>query len=217
MFATTATTSSRYSPTDHHSNARRLNSSKLICEISNSSSSLRCVTFDMRLARRLHRRRHVDRAAAPTRVHRQIRVRAVQLATPTVAPLARAPPPLVQQHPAQRPLGIRQSTRQPPPARQQLAHTQLAEPRSSHQLVPDSLTSSPLLPAADRGDHSRQPDQHLEAQRPLARHRAAIGRVLSQLDIPPAAGVAHEHATGRRTGAPTTPRAAARATDETDA
>ena len=43
MFATTATTSTRYSPTDHHSNARRLSSSKLICEISNNNSSLRWV------------------------------------------------------------------------------------------------------------------------------------------------------------------------------
>ena len=38
-FSTTATTSIRYSPTNHHSNARRLNNSRLICEISNSSSS----------------------------------------------------------------------------------------------------------------------------------------------------------------------------------
>ena len=180
MFASTATASAQMSPTDH-SSARRLNNSKLICEISASSASLRCVTSTCASHDRLHRRRHVDRAAAPIRVHRQIRVRAVQLAAPAATPLARAPPPLVQQHAAQRPLRIRQPARQPPPARKQLAHTQLAELRSSHQPVRDSLTGSPILPpAANRGDHRRHLDQHLERQRPLGRHRAAIGRRLIQ-------------------------------------
>ena len=41
MFATTVTASRQLSPTNH-SNARRLNNSTLICEISASKASLRC-------------------------------------------------------------------------------------------------------------------------------------------------------------------------------
>ena len=43
MFASTATASGRMTATDHSSD-RRLNSSRLIREISPSSASLRCVT-----------------------------------------------------------------------------------------------------------------------------------------------------------------------------
>jgi len=38
----------------------------------------------------------------------------MQLAAPTAAPLARAPPALRQQYPTQRPFGVRESTHQPP-------------------------------------------------------------------------------------------------------
>ena len=43
MFASTATASGSM-PDTNHSSARRLNNSKLICEISTNSASLRCVT-----------------------------------------------------------------------------------------------------------------------------------------------------------------------------
>ena len=144
-------------------------------------------------------RRHIDRAAAPIAVGRQIRVRAVQLATPTATPRARAPPTLAQQHATQRALGIRHSGPKPSPTREQLPHAQLAQPRNSHQPVSDSLTRTIFLPAAAPGDHRHQLDQHLERQRPLRRHRATIRRRLIQRDVPPPAAVAHIHTTGRET------------------
>ena len=153
----------------------------------------------MRLDDLRGRCRHVDRAAAPIAVGRQIRVRAMQLATPAPTPRARAPPPLAQHHATQRALGIRHTGPKPPPTRQQLPHAQLAQPRTSHQPVSDSLTRTIFLPAADPGDHSRQLDQHLERQRPLRRLQAAIGRRLIQRDVPPPAAIAHIHATGRET------------------
>jgi hypothetical protein len=45
--------------------------------------------------------------------------------------------------------------------------------------------------AAKRRDHSRQLDQHLEAQRPLSRLRALIGRILRQRQAAKHATVAH--------------------------
>jgi hypothetical protein len=57
MFASAATASGSTPGTDH-SNARRLNNSKLICEISESSASSRCVTATLAS--------HPTRAAAGT-------------------------------------------------------------------------------------------------------------------------------------------------------
>jgi len=70
----------------------------------------------------------------------------MQLASPAATPLARTPPALRQQHTAQRPLRLGQSSRQAPPTRQQLAHAQVADLQGRHQPVRDSLTGSQILP-----------------------------------------------------------------------
>ena len=54
-----------------------------------------------------------------------------------------------------------------------------------------------MLPfAPKRSDHDRHLEQHLERQRPLRRHRTAIGRRLIQLHVPPTTAIAHIHTTG---------------------
>ena len=77
MFASAATASGSIPGTDH-SSARRLNNSKLICEISAKQRLVALRHLHVRLRTPPAPPRHVDRAAAPIRIHRQIRVRAVQ-------------------------------------------------------------------------------------------------------------------------------------------
>ena len=179
MFASAATASGS-TPLTAHSSARRLNNSRLICEISPSSASLRCVTSTCAAVASsnaaAHRSCGCARPDTPPDTSTGHAARRAGSDTPRSS--SADPPPT-----ARRATSARARTIQPPAAaaRQQLAHTQVAD-LQKHRPVCDSLTGSPILPpAAQRGDHRRHLDQHLERQRTLRRHRATIGRRLIQL------------------------------------